>query len=185
MVPRPRRAGCCRSNSSSSEGIPNAATALNISPSLVRIWPESAEHSRVAFSTSVWSTGSSSNAERLITLRISEVAVCWSTASVKERCKSAYDGAGWALPSGRRRGAPHSEQNLWCEGFSCWHRGHVIRSLPAAGAAKGRDGGPRLTARVSRGQGRLDELGQAWDPVVLGEGAVFLERARQAARQAD
>jgi len=62
-----------------------------------------------------------------MTRRISAVAVCCSNASIRERCKSSYGGAGWALPSGRRRGVPHSSQNLAPARFSCWHRGHVMQ----------------------------------------------------------
>src|SRR5215467_14415677 len=90
--------------------------------------------------------------ELAMTLRIWLVAVCCSRASVATRCKSAYDGAGGASVWGRWRGVPHSPQNFIVGRFSCWHRGHVMQGLPAAGAAKGRNRGPRLPARDSHGQ---------------------------------
>src|SRR5262249_41120323 len=93
--------------------------------------------------------------------RISPVAVCCSRASVRERCTSAYDGAGWAPPWGRWRGVPHSPQNFIVGRFSCWHLGHVMPDLPAAGAAEGRNRGPRLTARDLYGQ-EHDHTSHAW-----------------------
>src|SRR5215469_14987159 len=87
-----------------------------------------------------------------MTRRISAVAVCCSRASVATRCKSAYDGAGGASSWGRWRGVPHSPQSFIVGRLSCWHRGHVIQDLPLAGATEGRNRGPRLPARDSRGQ---------------------------------
>src|SRR5262249_977084 len=63
--------------------------------------------------------------------RISPVAVCCSRASVRERCTSAYDGAGWAPPWGCWRGVPHSPQNFIVGRFSCWHLGHVMPEPPS------------------------------------------------------
>src|SRR5215470_586036 len=63
--------------------------------------------------------------------RISPVAVCCSRASVRERCTSAYDGAGWAPPWGRWRGVPHSPQNFIVGRFLCWHPGHVMPEPPS------------------------------------------------------
>src|SRR5215467_13643519 len=76
-------------------------------------------------------TGCTSVGERLITRRTSLVAVCCSRASVAERCKSAYDGAGGASVWGRWRGVPHSPQNFIAGRFSCWHRGHVMPEPPS------------------------------------------------------
>src|SRR5215472_8304775 len=128
------------------------AAACRRSPSNRRIAPCSAPQSLTAFSTSVSKTGWRSNAERLMTLRTSLVAVCCSCASVSERCKSSYGSAGWALPSGRRRGVPHSSQNFAAARFSCSHRGHVMPEPPAAGSAKGRNRWPRLTGWDLHGQ---------------------------------
>src|SRR5262250_3569660 len=83
MVPRPGGRGCRWSNSYSSRGIPVSATARSTSPSSFRIMPASAEHSRVAFSARVWSTGVRSNVERLMTLRISLVAACCANAPAR------------------------------------------------------------------------------------------------------
>src|SRR5262245_22116827 len=71
-----------------------------------------ASQSRIARSAIVLNTGCTSVGELLMTRRISLVAVCCPRASVIERCKSAYDGSGWAPPARRWRGVPHSEQNL-------------------------------------------------------------------------
>src|SRR5262249_39981801 len=40
---------------------------------------------------------------------------------------SAYDLVFEEAPTG----APHSRQNLACEGLSCWHRGHVMPGPPS------------------------------------------------------
>src|SRR5215472_2733122 len=89
-----------------------------------------------------------------MTWRISLVAVFCSLASVSlcrspwiSSFSSAYDRGAASLT-----GAPHSRQDLACAGLSCWHRGHFIPGLPAAGSAEGRNRGPRLTARDSHGQ---------------------------------
>src|SRR5215813_9075695 len=89
-----------------------------------------------------------------MTWRISLVAVFCSLASVSlcrspwiSSFSSAYDRGAASLT-----GAPHSRQDLACAGLSCWHRGHFIPGLPAAGSAEGRNRGPRLTARDSLGQ---------------------------------
>src|SRR5215470_6540200 len=89
-----------------------------------------------------------------MTWRISLVAVFCSLASVSlcrspwiSSFSSAYDREAASLT-----GAPHSRQDLACAGLSCWHRGHFIPGLPAAGSAEGRNRGPRLTARDSHGQ---------------------------------
>src|SRR4029434_3689493 len=49
--------------------------------------------------------------------------------------------------------APHSKQNFAWGGFSCWHRGHFMPEPPSSLAGEGRNGGPRVTARLSHGQG--------------------------------
>src|SRR5262249_38774512 len=64
--------------------------------------------------------------------------------------RSAYDRG---VRSIRSKGAPHSPQNSIVGRFSCWHQGHVMPEPPAAGSAKGRNRGPRLTARDLHGQG--------------------------------
>jgi hypothetical protein len=48
--------------------------------------------------------------------------------------------------------------------FSAWHRGHVMRQPPSSLASEGRNGGPRITAGVSRGQGDRGELRRAREP---------------------
>src|SRR5215470_5055375 len=123
--------------------------------------PLTASHSRAAFAAMASNTGWMSPGELLMTRRISLVAVCCSCASVKERCKSAYGGAGWALPSGCRKGVPHASQNFAAARFSCWHRGHVMPEPPSGRSAKGRNRGPRLTAWDSHGQ-EHGHRGHAW-----------------------
>src|SRR5215831_1672513 len=98
--------------------------------------------------------------ELLIIPRISAVAACWSRASLKERSSSTQGDDG-SLLLGSLKGVPHSSQNFAAARFSCWHRGHVMQSLPAAGSAEGRNRGPRLTARYSHGQEHGHE-GHAW-----------------------
>ena len=62
-----------------------------------------------------------------MTRRISPVAVCCSSASVRALVISAYDGAGGPLRVAVR-GVPHAPQKFCLLGFSCWHRGQCIRS---------------------------------------------------------
>src|SRR5215470_5423100 len=88
-------------------------------------------HSRAALQATASNTGWMLAGELLMTRKISAVAVCCSRASLSERCKAAYDGAGWALPPSRRRGALHSSQNFAAARFSCWHRGHVMPEPPS------------------------------------------------------
>ena len=45
--------------------------------------------------------------------------------------------------------------------FSAWHRGHVMPEPPSSLVGQGRSGGPRIPARVSRGQGHRRELPRA------------------------
>src|SRR4029450_13891828 len=49
--------------------------------------------------------------------------------------------------------APHSKQNFAWDGFSCWNRGHFMPEPPSSHAGEGRNGGPRVTDRLSHGQG--------------------------------
>src|SRR5215813_13707077 len=101
------------------------------SPSGLKMTPHSAAQSLAAFSRSVSSTGRRSKAERLITLRTSEVAACCSRASDSACCSSAYGAPGGPLSPVLPRGSPHARQNLACEGLSCWHRGHVMPEPPS------------------------------------------------------
>src|SRR5262245_45656757 len=93
--------------------------------------PRSAPQSRVARSRIARKTGCTSVRALEMTRRTSLVAVCWSSASVRERCKSAYDGADEASAWGRWRGVPHSPQNFIVGRFSCWHQGHVMPEPPS------------------------------------------------------
>jgi hypothetical protein len=109
--------------------------------------------------------GARSFGEREITCRISLVAVCCSSAStssrsrarscpsasVRARCWSLCEAAGEPLGLVLSNGVPHSRQNLACEGFSCWHRGHC---MPPSGvrAGKGQNSGSRLDCRRLGGQ---------------------------------
>src|SRR5215470_1673130 len=123
--------------------------------------PLTASHSRAAFAAMASNTGWMSPGELLMTRRISLVAVCCSCASVKERCKSAYGGAGWALPSGCRKGVPHSSQNFAAARFSCWHRGHVMPQPPSSRGGGRSEPWLRLTAQDSHGQ-EPGPRGHAW-----------------------
>lgn len=54
--------------------------------------------------------------------------------------------------------APQSSQKRAPPSFSAWHRGHFMREPPCSLSSEGRNGGPRVTAWVSRGQGHRREL---------------------------
>src|SRR5262244_2307657 len=96
--------------------------------------------------------------------RISPVAVCCSRASVRERCTSAYDGAGWALPPSCRRAVPHSRQNLWLVGLSCWHRGHVMPEPPSGRGGEGSEAWAEINRPDLHGQ-EHGRTGHAWGRV--------------------
>src|SRR5258705_12844549 len=88
-----------------------------------------------------------------ITRRISPVAICCSRASVRARSSSAYEARGEPLVGGRLRGVPHSRQNLWLVGFSCWHRGHCIARPPSEPGRKRSDRCRELSLGAQNGQG--------------------------------
>src|SRR5215469_873421 len=121
------------------------------SPSNLNTVHNLASHRRSALAAMLSNTGCTSVGERLITRRTSLVAVCCSRASVAERCKSAYDGAGGASVWGRWRGVPHSPQNFIVGRFSYWHPGHVMPEPPS-----GRGG------RRSESWAETNRLGLAW-----------------------
>src|SRR5215469_7914610 len=133
------------------------------SPSNLNTAHSRASHSRFAHAAIVSKTGCAFVGELLMTPRISAVAVCCSRASLRERCTSAYDGAGWTSPWWRWRGVPHSPQNFIVGRFSCWHRGHVMPE-PPSGRGVGRSepwvetNRPRLVWSRTRSDGSPVQL---------------------------
>ena len=122
-----------------------------------------ASQSRTALSAMASNTGWTSVGELQMTRRISPVAVCCSSASLRALVISAYDGAGGPLGVAVR-GVPHSPQNFACGRFSCWHRGHRIPSVSRVRIVSGQPGtrhGTRAAAGArhpgrSVGHGRPD-----------------------------
>jgi hypothetical protein len=105
-----------------------------------------APQTRAALLTTASNTGWRFVGDVLMTRRISAVAVCCSRDSLRARARcstsrsrSACDAPGDTLALVRWRSLPHSSQNLACGRFSCWHRGHASRRLPASRAGNGQD----------------------------------------------
>src|SRR4029450_3419105 len=140
----------------------------------------------MARSAIVSNTGWTSVGERLITRRISLVAVCWSSASLSpclrpsiSPVRSAYDIAVGEAPL---TGAPHSRQNLACEGLSWWHPGHCIARAPGESEREGSDRWRELSLAEEGGQGWFDGRRRRplffVDPVITLEWLADLTRRR-------
>ena len=112
-----------------------------------------ASHRRAALLNTAANTGWTSVGELEMTRRISAVAVCCSSASLRALVISAYDGAGGPLGLAVR-GVPHAPQNVACGRFSCWHRGHRIPSVSRVRIVSGRPGTPRHGTRAAAGARR-------------------------------
>jgi hypothetical protein len=109
------------------EGIgPSCATRRSPSPSTWKIVTSKASHRRAALVDTAANTGWTSVGEQEITRRISAVAVCCSSASLRALVISAYDGAGGPLGVAVVSGVPHSPQNFTVGAFPCRQRGHFI-----------------------------------------------------------
>ena len=122
------------------------------SPSTWKIVASKASHRRAALVNTAANTGWTSVGELEMTRRISAVAVCCSSASLRALVISAYDGAGGPLGLAVR-GVPHAPQNFACGRFSCWHRGQGILSVSRVRIVSGRPGqrhGTRAAAGARR-----------------------------------
>jgi hypothetical protein len=92
-----------------------------------------APQSRAALSATTSITGWRVVGELEMTRRISLVAVCCSSASLRALVISAHDGAGRPLGLAVR-GVPHTPQNFILGACSCWHPGQGMLASPESGS---------------------------------------------------
>ena len=104
------------------------------SPSTWKIVASKASHRRAALVNTAANTGWTSLGELEMTRRISAVAVCCSSASLRALVSSAYDGAGGPLGLAVR-GVPHSPQNFTCGRSRAGTGDIAYRASPESGSS--------------------------------------------------